>query len=273
MSDADVRLVGVPVRGPVWTRGLDEPDFLVPAKPKDAPRIAVFGLADVRGDGGALGLTLYLAEALALRTRAEAWAVIPVLHGSALALATSPWSAEQATAACAAVRPDVVVTGSLDPDVLVLRAHRKSTLLCETRLGRDVGSAALCTAASEELARVLDLALQKGVALRDDETATEYLAALGTVFAHHAAAAGLIGTGALFDEAGRLEACLRLHVTMRSEVSTAIVASALLAARRHGSRAAASLLPELTRLLAAPEARRLAPVVARLLGDAAPQPV
>jgi tetratricopeptide (TPR) repeat protein len=125
-----VRAVGVPITGPIWTRGLGDPKWLLPPRADAAPRIAFFSLADTTLSGNASqlqtesdtgrltrSLPLYLAEALLFKTTARTFCVIPVIKGEGPVVSGRPWPLATVLGCCPdELAPDIVITGVLGMD-------------------------------------------------------------------------------------------------------------------------------------------------------------
>ncbi len=78
-SAASVRIVSV--AAPIWTRGLDEPNWLLPEPVVDQPRL-VFSVFDAQDSGNApLTLPLYLADACRFVSRLPTLMLIPWASG------------------------------------------------------------------------------------------------------------------------------------------------------------------------------------------------
>lgn len=133
-----VRMAAVPLFSPVWTRGLDDPDWILEPAAEDAPSIYVFVFADARPGLAAAdameaqvetahgrltrALPLYLTERLQLLTDVRVATVIPVVLNSGLFLATTPFAIETMVRWCPPAFPPRMVIGGtfLDRDLLQL---------------------------------------------------------------------------------------------------------------------------------------------------------
>jgi hypothetical protein len=137
-----LRMASVPLFAPVWTRALDDPDWILPPWPETerspAVPICVFAFADARRGLGApeflhamaetahgrltRALPLVLAESLMLRTDARVATVIPVVLNGGLFLSTAPFTLDTMLGYCPPVfSPRFVIGGTfLDHDVLRL---------------------------------------------------------------------------------------------------------------------------------------------------------
>jgi tetratricopeptide (TPR) repeat protein len=167
-------IVAVPVAGALWTRGLYEPDWLLPDRGEDAPSITFVALADETAQGDASqvrpvdasgrttrAVPLFLAEACMMRYAVRTTCLLLVAKGSGPAVFRKATD----TASIARLAPRdgnrrVVIAGSVDATRACLTAWDANAerTLCEVevrRKGADDGqlAAALC----DELARTPSL--------------------------------------------------------------------------------------------------------------------
>lgn len=150
--DEPVRMASVPLFAPIWTRGLDDANWIVDGGTKAAgSRICIFAFADSRLNHGtatlqaqaetSLGclsrsLPLYLGETLMLRTDTRVAVIIPVVLNAGIFVSAEGYALDMMVRYCPPIFPPrVIISGTfLDRDLLRLEVwdlDRREHLLGE----------------------------------------------------------------------------------------------------------------------------------------------
>jgi len=275
----------VPVRGPVWTRGLEEPGWLLPKWAPSAKRLCFLSFSDetrkverpigeMEDDRGRLSraLPLYLSEALGYKTGLATECVIPMVRGKGPVVGGKPWDVagmlEQG--GWGKSPPDMIVSGSFVPGLSGLSIELE---LWDASLRATLGRVSL--PASDAPARAaLELERELASLLSElklsapgepgfyrppsREWVEPHLQALAQLLTHVLAAEGFLSTGRLWNEPGMLESYYYYCEQHPSAVSKLISISGTLCSVKLGS------------AVAEPHRRFLLKMIA---GEAEPGPV
>ena len=297
-----VQVAAVPLMNPIWTAGLNRPDWLIAQPKPDAIKIALFSLADLTrpADGKppadpvelknhtnavalARSLPIYLAEALRLRSDATALCVLPVVPNVGPATIGAAWPLPNMVEACPKeFTPDYVVCGALTrgkrgtkAELYVFRVRDKEPIkTIRVPIADDfTGSAA---PAERDIFACL---APEGIHPADNcamppvQAADDYLVCLGHLLMQTLVASGMLNPTKLPTDAVMIDTYFRLAESEPdSPIATLIAASGVIAGLRYRSKAAVAKTGALLQLIdkqsaRLPAIRQIAPIVYKILGE------